>query len=197
MKSHPLSVTSCIPASDCPSQTSIAVCVSCWNTVEVSPLVCGAVGCILRSPPRPRGPRRPTQRRNQPVAPAAPSRTGSLLAGAGPGPTAPITMVSGRGGRRGKGSRRGRCGRRGRRRGACALAGPGSNSRLSFQVWTRGVRTLGILSPDGCWGPAFFLGRPCRAWNVPRHPPWMPSQGDPAGPPGLPPPARSSQVSRG
>ncbi|XP_066132053.1 ubiquitin thioesterase OTUB2 isoform X1 [Saccopteryx bilineata] len=73
--------------------TSIARRVSCWDTVEVSPLVCGAVGCIhLRSPPRPRGPRRPTQRQSQPLAPAAPSRTGSLLAGAGPGPTALVTM---------------------------------------------------------------------------------------------------------
>lgn len=103
MKSHPLSVTFGAPASDCSLQTSIAGRVSCWDTVEVSALVFGAVGCIrLPWPPGPRSPRRQTHPRSQPVAPAAPSRTGSLLAGAGPGPTAPVTMVSDRGGRRGE-----------------------------------------------------------------------------------------------
>lgn len=194
--SHPLSVTSCASASDCPPQTSIAGCVSSWDTVEVSPLVCGAVGCVLRSPPRPRGPRRPTQRRSQPVAPAAPSRTGSLLAGAGPSSTAPVTMVSGCGGRWGRGS-----GERGAVGGVAAVAHVHSRdgvsgARLRSQREPLAFARPGILSQDRCWGPLSFLGRFCRARDAPRYPPWTFSEGNPPIPQ-APVPARSSQLPRG
>lgn len=207
MKSHPLSVTFGAPASDCSLQTSIAGRVSCWDTVEVSALVFGAVGCILLPwPPRSRSPRRRTQRRSPPVAPAAPSRTGSLLAGAGPGPTAPVTMVSGRGGRQGeqKGEGVGEVG---------GVAAPAHVHSRDW-VWERGSAPTagplafgppGVLSREGYRGPP----RPSSEGPTgPRAHPAAPHGCSAKGTPGLAPmlpaphprpplPARSSQVSEG
>ena len=96
----------------------------------------------------------------------------SLLAGAGPGPTAPVTMVSGRIGEAGKEEwERGRS-RRGRRLGACALAGGG----LGREARPPPSDLQRSDTPE-ILGAQSFLGRP----------PWTASDGDPARLPGPPP----------
>lgn len=100
----------------------------------------GAVGCVHSSPPA----ASPNGGANPRPTPAAPSRTGSLLAGAGPGPKTSLRSLwsvvgVGSGGHpeRGRGQAR-----------AQVLS--------RTELWRppqRGIRTLGKLSGDGCWGP--------------------------------------------
>ncbi|KAK2104669.1 hypothetical protein P7K49_018525 [Saguinus oedipus] len=80
-------MTSCDPAPDCSPATSIAGRVSCWDTVERSG-VFSAAPKPSRSPP-------PDPAAEPARASRGTSRTGSLLAGAGPSPAAPVTMVRG------------------------------------------------------------------------------------------------------
>lgn len=154
-------------------------------------MVCGAVGCFLRTPPRPRGPRRPTQQWSRPAPPVASSCTGSLLAGAGRGPTAPVTMVSGLRRKRKEGTEKGMRGR-GRRQGACAIAGSGE--RLSPQSAPAVFRPPGIAESERVLGtldaPRCPQGMPSGEVQLDARPP--PAGSDPVVPEGtaLKPPGR-------